>query len=224
MDYVGKSNLRVDAYAKVTGNAKYAADLAPRDSYVAKVLHSTIANGEVVSMDVSEAKKVPGIIGVFTCFEVPDVEFPTAGHPWSTDPNHQDIADRKLLNKRVRLYGDDIAAVVAEDNVACDRALKLIKVEYKEYPVHTDARSMVNDKDAPVLHPNWRKDNVIAHTSFQSSPDFNYDEAKKKAIAEYIRKQLQLGPTSEIISARSFIYIFTRRCARTLLFLLTQIL
>lgn len=190
MDYVGKSNLRVDAYAKVTGGAKYTADLAPKDSYIAKVLHSTISNGEVVSMDVSEAKKVPGVIGVFTCFDVPDVEFPTAGHPWSTDPHHQDIADRKLLNKRVRLYGDDIAAVVAEDNVACDKALKLIKVKYKEYPVHTDARSMLNDKDAPALHPNWRKDNVIAHTSFQSSPDFNYDEAKKKAIAEYGEENL----------------------------------
>ena len=115
MDYIGKSNLRVDAYAKVTGNAKYSADLAPRDAYVAKVLHSTIANGEVVSMDVSEAKKVPGVIGVFTCFDVPDVEFPTAGHPWSVEESHQDIADRKLLNKRVRLYGDDIAAVVAEE-------------------------------------------------------------------------------------------------------------
>ena len=107
MEYIGKSNLRVDAYAKVTGTAKYTADLAPKDSYVAKVLHSTISNGEVVSMDISEAKKVPGVIGVFTCFDVPNVEFPTAGHPWSTDPHHQDIADRKLLNKRVRLYGDE---------------------------------------------------------------------------------------------------------------------
>ena len=58
------------------------------------------------------------MVGVFTCFDVPDVEFPTAGHPWSTDPKHQDIADKKLLNQRVRFYGDDIAAVVAENDVA----------------------------------------------------------------------------------------------------------
>ena len=57
MNYIGKSNLRVDAYGKVTGKAKYTADLAPKDSLIAKVLHSTIANGEVVSMDVSAAKK-----------------------------------------------------------------------------------------------------------------------------------------------------------------------
>ena len=185
MEYIGKSNLRVDAFAKVTGAAKYTADLAPKDCLIAKVLHSTIANGEVISMDVSEAKKVPGVVGIWTCFDVPDIEFPTAGHPWSTDPAHQDIADRKILNKRVRLYGDDIAAVVAENDVAATKALRLIKVEYKEYPVHTDARSMVNDKNAELLHPNWRKDNIIAHTSFKSSDDFNYDEAKKKAIKDF---------------------------------------
>ena len=189
MEFIGKSNLRVDALAKVTGNAKYTADLMPKGAYVAKVLHSTIANGEVVKMDTEEAKKVPGVIGVFTCFDVPDVEFPTAGHPWSTDPHHQDIADRKLLNKRVRLYGDDIAAVVAEDEVAASRALKLIKVEYKEYPVHTHAREMVNAADATPLHENWRKDNVIAHTTF-GTEGYDYDKAKAEAEKQYGKDNL----------------------------------
>lgn len=189
MEFIGKSNLRVDALAKVTGNAKYTADLMPKGAYVAKVLHSTIANGEVVKMDTEEAKKVPGVIGVYTCFDVPDVEFPTAGHPWSTDPHHQDIADRKLLNKRVRLYGDDIAAVVAEDEVAASRALKLIKVEYKEYPVHTLAREMVNASDATPLHENWRKDNVIAHTTF-GTEGYDYDKAKAEAEKQYGKDNL----------------------------------
>ena len=189
MEFIGKSNLRVDALAKVTGNAKYTADLMPKGAYVAKVLHSTIANGEVVKMDTEEAKKVPGVIGVFTCFDVPDVEFPTAGHPWSTDPHHQDIADRKLLNKRVRLYGDDIAAVVAEDEVAASRALKLIKVEYKEYPVHTHAREMLNASDATPLHENWRKDNVIAHTTF-GTEGYDYDKAKAEAEKQYGKDNL----------------------------------
>ncbi|MFQ9701532.1 MAG: hypothetical protein ACLR0U_02115 [Enterocloster clostridioformis] len=40
---------------------------------------------------------------------------------------HQDICDGKILNQRVRLYGDDIAAVIAEDEVAAARAARLIK-------------------------------------------------------------------------------------------------
>ena len=56
---------------------------------------------------------------------------------------HQDICDRKILNQRVRLYGDDIAAVIAEDEVAAARAARLIKVEYKEYtPIVTVEAAM----------------------------------------------------------------------------------
>ena len=79
---------------------------------------------------------------VFTCFDVPDTKFPVAGHPWYTASAAQkrDVADRKLLDDRVRIYGDNIAAVVAEDEVAADRALRKIKVEYEEYPVTYDPR------------------------------------------------------------------------------------
>lgn len=184
MDYVGKSHIRVDAYGKVTGKAKYTADLCPKNALIAKVLHSTIANGEVVSVDIDEAKKVPGVVGIFTCFDVPDIEFPTAGHPYNLDPSHLDPADRKLLNKRVRLYGDDVAAVVAENEVAAVQALKKIKVTYNEFKPYVTARASMQD-DAPILHPNISKTNCFSHISFKSSNDFNYDEAKKKAIEKY---------------------------------------
>ena len=125
---VGKAVKRVDAHAKATGAAKYTEDLVDKKALIAKVLHSTIANGKVLKFDLEEAEKVPGVIKIITCFDVPDVQFPTAGHPWSTQINHQDIADRKLLNTRVRFYGDDIAAVIAETDIAASQALRLIKV------------------------------------------------------------------------------------------------
>lgn len=189
MDYVGKSAIRVDAYGKVTGKAKYTADLCPKNALVAKVLHSTIANGEVESMDIEEAKKVEGVVAIFTCFDVPDVQFPTAGHPYNLDPSHLDPADRKLLNKRVRLYGDDIAAVVAEDEVACSKALKKIKVKYKEYKPYVTARESMKD-EAPVLHPDLYKTNVLAHIDFKSKDDFDYDKAKQEAIKKYGEENL----------------------------------
>ena len=68
-----------------------------------------------------------------TCFDVPKYYFPTAGHPWSTDPAHQDVKDRLLLTEHVRFYGDDVAAVVAENEVAAAQALRLIKVEYDPF-------------------------------------------------------------------------------------------
>ena len=128
---IGKSVRRVDAPDKVSGKARYTEDLIPKGCLVAKVKHSTIAHGYVTSMDTTEAEKVPGVVKIVTCFDVPKHGFPTAGHPWSVEKAHQDIADRNLLNQHVRIYNDDIAAVIAEDVVAAEKAIKLIKVEYK---------------------------------------------------------------------------------------------
>ncbi|MDO4547568.1 MAG: xanthine dehydrogenase molybdenum-binding subunit XdhA [Clostridia bacterium] len=172
MQNVGRNAPRVDAYEKVTGRAKYTDDYFDRPALVAKVCHSTIANGVVKSIDISKAAEVPGVVKIVTCFDVPEIDFPTAGHPWSTDVKHQDIADRRLLNRRVRYYGDDIAAVVAEDEVAAARAIRLMKVEYEEFkPLLTPEDAM--SKDAMPVH-DIRPDNIIASTDFNIG---DYDEA-----------------------------------------------
>lgn len=161
---VGNNMVRVDAIEKVTGGAKYTADLEPKGLLVAKVVRSTIANGVVKGFDLEAALAVPGVVKIVTCFDVPDIQFPTPGHPWSVETAHQDIADRKLLNTRVRVYGDDIAAVIAEDEIAASRAARLVKVEYEEYePMLTVEAAMA--EGATVLHEE-KPGNVIAHSSF----------------------------------------------------------
>ena len=99
---LGRSCVRVDAYDKAAGRTKYFADLCPKDALVCKICHATIAHGFVKSIDTTAAIPIEGVVKIFTCFDVPDICYPTAGHPWSTDPFHQDIADRKLLNRHVR--------------------------------------------------------------------------------------------------------------------------
>ena len=78
---VGKSVTRVDAYDKVTGRAKFTEDMMPDKCLVAKVYHSTIANGQVTAIDIGVAQAVPGVIKVVTFKDVPDAEYPTPGHP-----------------------------------------------------------------------------------------------------------------------------------------------
>lgn len=172
---VGKSVPRLDAYDKVTGRAKYTDDLLERNALVGKVLHATIANGFVKNIDVSGAEKLPGVIKIVTCMDVPGHPFPTAGHPWSTDPAHQDVSDRLLLNRRVRLYGDDIAAVVAEDEVTAAQALRLIKVEYEECPILLDPEKAMED-GASRLHDAY-PNNILGHTLTE---DGNFEEAIKE--------------------------------------------
>ena len=161
---IGKSVPRVDAYDKVTGRAKFTDDMILNKCLVAKVYHATIGNGVVKSIDTSEAEALDGVVKVVTFKDVPNHCYPTPGHPWSVELAHQDIADRNLLTGRVRYYGDDIAAVIAEDEVAASRALRLIKVEYEEYPVEIHPRKSMRGSEHPI-HLD-KKDNILARSNF----------------------------------------------------------
>ena len=121
---IGQSVERWDAIAKVQGKADYTADLPKKNVLYGKILRATIAHGLVKKLDVSEALKVEGVIKVLTPDDLPDLKFPTAGHPYALDPKLADIADRNILTKRVRLYGDEIAAVIAENELAAEKALE----------------------------------------------------------------------------------------------------
>jgi len=175
---IGKNVRRVDAFEKVSGSAKYTDDFRVPNCLVARVVRSTIANGLVKSINTEEALKVDGVVKIITCFDVPDIQFPTAGHPWSVEKAHQDVADRKLLNRRVRVYGDDIAVVIAEDDIAAKKAVRLVEVEYEEYPVVLTCDEAMAEGATP-LHDDIRKDNVLVHTSFTTNNDCTFDEVSK---------------------------------------------
>lgn len=172
---IGKSVKRVDAFEKVTGRAKYTDDLCGKEAYVAKILHATVAHGIVKSIDTKEAEKIPGVVKIVTCFDVPKIYFPTAGHPWSTDPAHQDVADRLLLTEHVRFYGDDIAAVVAENEVAAVQAVRALKVEYEELPFVLDVQKAM-EEDAPQIHDTY-PNNILKHTTIRNG---EYEKARKE--------------------------------------------
>ena len=159
---VGQSVKRVDAYDKVTGRAKYTDDLVDRSALIAKIVYSKISHGIVKSIDTSEAEKIEGVVRILTCFDVPNLPFATAGHPWNLDPSHQDTADRLLLNRHVRYYGDEVAAVVAENEVAAAQAVRAIRVEYEEYPFVLDPIEAMQD-GAPQIHEEFDH-NILKHT------------------------------------------------------------
>jgi len=172
---VGKSAIRVDAYEKATGRAKYMDDLCDRGALVVKIYHSTIAHGYVKAVDASAAEAIPGVVKVLTCFDVPNIPFPTAGHPWSTDPGHQDVADRLLLNRHVRYYGDDVAVVIAENEVAAAQGVRALKVEYEELPFVLDVQKAM-EPGAPQVHDHY-PGNILKHTSIRKG---DYETARQE--------------------------------------------
>jgi xanthine dehydrogenase molybdenum-binding subunit len=172
---VGQSKTRVDGYEKATGRAKFTDDICDKGALIAKICHSEIAHGYIKSIDTTQAQKIPGVIKIVTCFEVPTDRFPTAGHPWSMDPKHRDIADRHLLTSHVRFYGDDIAVVVAENEVAAAQGVRALKVEYEELPFVLEAQEAMK-QDSPLIHEEYQN-NIMAHTKIRNG---NYEEAIKE--------------------------------------------
>ena len=165
MGEVGKSQVRVDAFDKATGRTKYYEDMMPRNALYVRIKHAEIAHGFVKTVDTSAAEAIDGVVKVITCFDVPDITFPTAGHPWSMDPGHQDVADRHLLNRHVRYWGDDVAVVIAEDEVSAMQGVRALKVEYEELPFVLDVQKAM-EEGAPQLHEGFPR-NILKHTDMK---------------------------------------------------------
>jgi xanthine dehydrogenase molybdenum-binding subunit len=160
LNIVGKSVQRLDAIAKVTGRARYSEDFFERGMLVGKVLRSPHAHARVIRIDADRARALPGVEAVILPGDLPTRKFGTAGHPWSLDPGHRDVADRLILTDKARFVGDAIAAVVAVDLLTAERALRLIQVEYEVLPfVLTPEDAM--KPGAPALHEE-RPDNVLS--------------------------------------------------------------
>ncbi len=175
-----KSNIdRVDAIAKVTGRAKYTEDLIPGNALVAKLLHSTIANGRVIHIDIDEAKKIKGVEMILTCFDIPQIKYATAGHPHSIDPDHLDVATKTMLTDRIKYYGDEIAVVVARDEIIADRALEKIRVCYEIYEPYRHPDEALSSKD--ILHEDYPK-NILSRMDFEiDGNDVSFSEEEYEA-------------------------------------------
>lgn len=147
---VGKSVRKKDSMQLLLGKPVYTEDIAP-DALVVKLLRSPHANAMVESIDTSKAKKVPGVVDVYTWEDVPDQRFSNAGQTYpETSPY-----DRLIIDRHVRFVGDVVAIVAAETEKAAQTALSRIKVEYDVLEPVLDFRTA---KDNPVLvHPedNW---------------------------------------------------------------------
>lgn len=159
---IGESHERWDALSKVLGKARYTRDYEVPNAFFGKVLRSTIAHGVVIDYDISEAEAVPGVVKILLPEDVSQNLYSTAGHPWKLDPEERDPIDRNILTRRVRQYGDEIAAVIAETELAARQAIEKIRVTYEEYPVYlTPEESMA--EGAVEIHKGIKK-NILAHT------------------------------------------------------------
>ncbi|MBM2810814.1 MAG: hypothetical protein HW416_1573 [Chloroflexi bacterium] len=136
--------LRVDGDTKVTGRARYVADVRLPGMLWARFLGSPHPHARVVSVDTSAAKAVPGVHVVI------------AGHDIGPQLFGRVLCDWPVLAyDRVRFVGDRVAAVAAETPEAAEEAINRIEVVYEELPAVFDAEEALGE-GAPVLHPDYQ--------------------------------------------------------------------
>ena len=163
---VGKSIPRIDARAKVTGEALFTADLMLPKMLAAKILRSPHPHARIVHIDASKAKALRGVYAVVTGND-------TAGEKWGVFRYTRD--QQLLCVDKVRYVGDEVAAVAAVDEDTALEAINLIRVEYEELPAVFDCWSAIAP-DAPLIHEGFER-NINVAVKIDVG---NVDEAFKK--------------------------------------------
>ena len=144
---INKSVRKKDAMQLLLGKPVYTDDVTPDDALVVKILRSPHANAIVESINTAAAKKVPGVVDIYTWEDVPQTRFAIAGQTYPEPSPY----DRLIIDRHVRFAGDVVAIIAAETEKAALKAMKLIKVKYEVLEAVLDFRTA---KDNPVLvHP-----------------------------------------------------------------------
>ncbi|MFQ5852053.1 MAG: xanthine dehydrogenase family protein molybdopterin-binding subunit [Candidatus Binatia bacterium] len=139
---VGKSVPRVDALAKVTGQAAYTADVMLPGMLHGKVLRSPYPHARIVRIDTRRAEALPGVKAVITARDVPDILIGLK------------LEDMPILARdQVRFTGEKVAAVAAVDEETALEAVNLIDVEYKELQAVLDVDEAMKEGSL-LVHEN----------------------------------------------------------------------
>ncbi len=125
-DVIGKAQRKVEGLSKSTGRAVYTDDIALPGMLHGKILRSPHPHAEIVSIDVSAARALPGVHAVITGRDMP-VQYGII--PWTPD-------EYPLCPDKVRFVGDGVAAVAAVDEDTAIRALDAIEVKYRRLPAY----------------------------------------------------------------------------------------
>ncbi len=161
---IGKKIPRVDSYELVSGTAKYSTDINLPGMLYAKILRSSHPHAEITDIDTSKAEALPGVKGVLGYKNAPKIK-------WWSDKSF-------LFDRTVRYVGDEVAAILAEDEHTAEDALKLIKVTYKPLPYVLDPEEAMKP-EAPKI---WPDGNLML---FRGEPIISYSRGDvEKGFAE----------------------------------------
>ena len=184
--WIGKGMKRIEDPRLLAGKARYVDDIVLQNMAHAAMLHSPHAHALIKSIDVSKAKALKGVIGVFTGEDIAELVGPCPS--FASPP----VTQLCCAVGRVRHVGEVVAAVVAEDRYIAEDALDLIDVVYELLPVNVDIEESLKATGDAVIHPADRESNCALDQSFTFGT-VDEDFAKADIV---IKRRLRWGRTS----------------------------
>jgi len=157
--WIGRSVERLEDPPLVSGQGRFAGDINFPDQLHMRVVRSNHAHGKILSIDADAARKLPGVVAVWTAAEisdVPPIDF-REGPIEKLAPYRQPV----LAADKVRYVGEPVAAVFAEDPYVAEDAADLVTMEIEELPVLLSAQakpgefSAGHDTEAALLRQGY---------------------------------------------------------------------
>lgn len=180
--YIGASVSRIDGHAKVTGQAKYAAEFRARGLLHGSVITSRITKGRIRRIDTRDALRVAGVVDVLSHLNRPKMAETDTAYADDTAPKGTPF--RPLYDDNVRFNGQPIALVIAEEPEIARFAASLVRVDYDEEPHVTslfDGRCetvpLVPSTTPPGSHfgppmPRGAADDALAAAEFRHAGEY----------------------------------------------------
>ncbi|MBO6134920.1 MAG: selenium-dependent xanthine dehydrogenase [Lachnospiraceae bacterium] len=174
---LGESDIRVDAPDKIMGTAKYADDIYLDNMIYGSCVRSKYPRARVKSIDIEEAKKLEGVVGILTAKDLPGKMTGHLKKDWFALIDVGDITHS---------LGDAIVAVYAKDKETLERAKALVKIDYEVLPAVFDRYEALK-ADAPIVHEEEdAKTNVLVKKHIKrGNPDAAIENAKYKVTRTY---------------------------------------
>ena len=164
LQWIGKSMKRVEDPRLLVGKGVYADDVNVPEMAHAAVLRSPHAHARIVSIDVSKAAALPGVLCVMTGAGAAEVCDPLP--TWASPPVLQSV----IAHDRVRHVGEAVAAVAAEDRYIAEDACDLIEVVYEPLPPVVDPEDALTSTGDAVLHPARGDTNIALERKLTFGP------------------------------------------------------
>jgi xanthine dehydrogenase YagR molybdenum-binding subunit len=208
---IGKPTSRVDGAAKVTGAAKYAAEFSAQNLAHGYLVLSTVANGKIKSIDLSEAEKQPGVVKIFTHQNSPKLAF--------TDKRDKDelapegISFRALQSDKIHFNQQPVALVVAETFEQARWAARLVKIAYDAEAHETDLHTArVNayfpgkETKAPPPKPRGDADAAMKTAAVKIEAEYTIPMEHHNPIEPHASVALWEGEKLKIFDKTQYVY------------------